>query len=216
MPDDGTGDHVVIPLEAVGLYWLSLLRVLNVAPPPFTALIGVGWLLLDERSVPPTAVHLAFRPSALPPLQFAPATILTRGIKEAFRNIEKKRVRNVTYPASADLQLFESESVPVRATAKPIVLSLKVLTRLEQSPIPAQLWQKLGRHARWLGPSPVRQPHLAGIPLERPHYWYIERASEGTTRIVGTGLITAILRTLNWDGRTYVCDYPNPKIPTLA
>ena len=53
------------------------------------------------------------------------ATILTRAIKDAYRNIEKMPVRYITYPSSADGQLFESAYMLVPATAKPLCFRIR-------------------------------------------------------------------------------------------
>ena len=65
-------------------------------------------------------------------------------------------VRYITYPGSADRQLFKSGFSRVRATGRPIVLSRRYLAQFSRFRIPAPLWQALGQYACRLDPVIVR------------------------------------------------------------
>ena len=66
-------------------------------------------------------------------------------------------MRYITWPGSADQQLFESAFSRVRATGRPVVLSRQNLAQFGRFRITAPLWQALGQHACWLDPVIVRE-----------------------------------------------------------
>ena len=152
-----TDDHVDIPFGAVGLYWLKQyvpLVLHHDLPQRPSGPGGYDWAkeaFHQLRTISPSDLRLGGRFDA------DRAAILTAAIKDACRNIKKMPVRHITHPSSADHHLFESEYVPVRATAKPIVLSREYLARFGRFRIPAQLWQTLGQYACWLDPVIVRE-----------------------------------------------------------
>ena len=61
-------------------------------------------------------------------------------------------MRYITYPGSADRQLFDSVFSRARATGRPIVLSRQYLAQFGRFRIPVPLWQALGQCACWLDP----------------------------------------------------------------
>ena len=154
---DRTDDYVDIPFGAVGLYWLKqyLPLVLNHRLPQRpSGPGGYGWAREAFHrlgAVSPSDLRLGARFDA------DRAVILTRAINDACGNIEKMPVRYITYPGSANRQLFESGFSRVRATARPIVLSREYLAQFGRFRIPAQLWQALGQYACWLDPVIVRE-----------------------------------------------------------
>ena len=154
---DRTDDYVDIPFGAVGLYWLKqyLPLVLNHRLPQRpSGPGGYGWAkeaFYRLRTVSPSDLRLGARFDA------DRAVILTRAINDACANIEKMPVRYITYPGSANRQLFESGFSRVRATARPIVLSRQYLAQFGRFRIPAPLWQALAQYACWLDPVIVRE-----------------------------------------------------------
>ncbi len=152
-----TDDHVEIPFGAVGLYWLKQyvpLVLHHRLPQRPAGPGGYGWAkkaFHQLRSISPSDLRLGARFDA------DRATILTRAIKDACRNIKEMPADKITYPGSAGQQIFEPDFVPVRVTAKPIVLSREYLSQFGSFRIPAQLWQTLGQYACWLDPVIVRE-----------------------------------------------------------
>ncbi len=152
-----TDDYVDIPFGAVGLYWLKQYLPLVLhhrLPQRPSGPGGYGWAREAFHrlgAVSPSDLRLGARFDA------DRAAILTRAINDACGNIEKMPVRYITYPGSANRQLFESEFRPVRAAAGPIVLSREYLAKFGRFRFPAQLWQALGQYACWLDPVIVRE-----------------------------------------------------------
>lgn len=152
-----TDDHVEIPFGAVGLYWLKQyvpLVLHHRLPQRPAGPGGYGWAkeaFHQLRSISPSDLRLGARFDA------DRATILTHAIKDACLNIKDMPADKITYPGSAGRQIFEPHFVPVRVTAKPIVLSREYLSQFGSFRIPAQLWQTLGQYACWLDPVIVRE-----------------------------------------------------------
>ena len=105
-----TDDYVDIPFGAVGLYWLKQylpLVLRHRLPQRPSGPGGYGWAreaFHRLRAVSPSDLRLGARFDA------DRAVILTRAINDACANIEKMPVRYITYPGSADRQLFDSGS----------------------------------------------------------------------------------------------------------
>ena len=122
-----TDDYVDIPFGAVGLYWLKQYLPLVLhhrLPQRPSGPGGYGWAkeaFHRLRAVSPSDLRLGARFDA------DRAVILTRAINDACANIEKMPVRYTAYPGSADRRFFEPAYAPVRATAKPIMLSREYL-----------------------------------------------------------------------------------------
>ena len=152
-----TDDYVDIPFGAVGLYWLKQFvpLVLNHGlpqRPPGPG--GYGWAKRDFYrlgGISPSDLRLGARFDA------DRARIVTRAIGDACLNIKDMPARRITYPGSADRQLFEAEYRSVHASNRPIVLSRRYLARFGRFRVPAQLWQALGQYACWLDPVIVRE-----------------------------------------------------------
>ena len=110
-----TDDYVDIPSGAVGLYWLKQYLPLVLhhrLPQRPSGPGGYGWAREAFHrlgAVSPSDLRLGARFDA------DRAVILTRAINDACANIEKMPVRYITYPGSADRQLFDSGFRPVRA-----------------------------------------------------------------------------------------------------
>ena len=133
-----TDHHVKIPFGAVGLYWLKQyvpLVLHHRLPQRPAGPGGYGWAkkaFHQLRSISPSDLRLGARFDA------DRATILTHAIKDACRNIKEMPADKITYPGTAGQHIFEPDFVPVRVTAKPIVLSREYLSQFGTFRIPAQ------------------------------------------------------------------------------
>ncbi len=154
---DRTDDYVEIPFGAVGLYWLKQYMPLVLhhrLPQRPTGRGGYGWAkeaFYHLQDVSPSDLRLGAR------FDSDRAVLLTHAINDACENIERMPVHHITFPGSADRQLFESGFSRTRATSQPIVLSREYLTKFGRFRIPALLWQALGQFACWLDPVIVRE-----------------------------------------------------------
>ena len=152
-----TDEYVYLPFGAVGLYWLKLYAPLVLRHslrqrPPGPG--GYGWARnafyqLDDFSRSDLRLGARFAQDR--------ATIITRAINDACRNIEMMPVRHITQPGNPSEKLFECGFRTVCNPSGAIVLSREYLDCFGRFRIPARLWQTLGQFACWLDPVIVRE-----------------------------------------------------------